>query len=123
MVNLRLIGVGFRAYVIKPKTIDKKDGYKKFLILKVGQSGITAYPIPNNVSVKCPKDAQSDKEPILLTSTDLQSLKTTVAEIKSYKYPDPYKGSGILECTRVQTKNGEEFVTETILRKQIKKKK
>ena len=95
----------------------------KFLVLKVGQSGETIYPIPNNILIHCPIDSKADKEPIVLVSDNLQALQTTVAEIKSYRIPDPYKGSGILKCTRLQKKNGEEFVTEYILRKQIKKKK
>ena len=123
LINLQFIGIGYRAYVIKPKAISPKDYCEKFLVLKVGQSGETIYPIPNNILIHCPIDSKADKEPIVLVSDNLQALQTTVAEIKSYRIPDPYKGSGILKCTRLQKKNGEEFVTEYILRKQIKKKK
>jgi len=122
LINLQLLGIGYRAYVVKPKT-KNNNYYDKFLVLKVGQSGDTVYPIPNDVKINCPVDAKADKEPIILTSQNLSSLKKAVAEIKSYRKLDVYKGSGILECERLQTAEGEQFITETILRKEIKKKK
>ena len=122
LVNLQLLGIGYRAYVIKSKK-NTNTAYDKFLVLKVGQSGNTVYPIPNDVNIHCPVDAKADKEPIILTSRNLASLQTTVAEIKSYRKLDVYKGSGILTCERIQTAEGEQFITEKILRKEIKKKK
>ena len=122
LVNLQLIGIGYRAFVVKPKKITE-NSFEKFLVLKVGQSGTTMYPIPNDVDIQCPVDAKADKEPITLTSNNLQSLQMATAQIKSYRRPDPYKGSGILKCDRIQTKTGEIFKTEFIIRKEIKKKK
>lgn len=122
LINLQLLGIGYRAYVIKQKQ-NIASKYNKFLALKVGQSGTTVYPIPNDINIHCPVDAKADKEPIILTSNNLSALKMTVAEIKSYRKLDVYKGSGILECKRIQTSEGEQFITENILRKEIKKKK
>ena len=93
-------------------------------MLKLGQSAITAYPIPVGVNIYCPTDQQqqAENQPLLLTSNNYQLLTSVVAEIKSYKVPDVYKGSGVFLCERLETEKGEEYLNETILRKVIKKK-
>ena len=91
-------------------------------MLKVGQSALTAYPIPAEINIYCPKDQQADKEALLLIGNNLQTLKQVGSEIKSYKKPDPYKGSGIYECERTETESGEILLNEKILRKIMKKK-
>ena len=154
-VNIRFVGVGFRAYVVKkpfkeaeenfifndsPSLLDNSDPLKgvsdnlrflhedngikslRFLILKVGQSALTAYPIPNSIQVYCPKDQQADKDAILLKGNNLQELKQMTAEIKSYRIPDPYKGSGIYTSQRIETDEGETFENERVFRKAMKKK-
>ena len=157
-VNVRFVGVGFRAYVVKKvfkdtdlslpvqfsqetfalegkdsikskkgdentRFLHEEDGKKalRFLMLKVGQS-LTAYPIPKGIGVYCPKDQQADKDAILLTGNNLQELKQITAEIKSYKTPDPYKGSGIYQSQRIETDEGEIFENEKVFRKVMKKK-
>lgn len=158
-VNVRFVGVGFRAYVVKKvfkntdpslsvqfpretfalegmdnikskkgdentRFLHEEDGKKalRFLMLKVGQSALTAYPIPKGIGVYCPKDQQADKDAILLTGNNLQELKQITAEIKSYKTPDPYKGSGIYQSQRIETDEGEIFENEKVFRKVMKKK-
>eukprot|EP01050_Picozoa_sp_SAG11_P028463 SAG11_NODE_7613_length_1121_cov_1.134051_1_plen_116_part_10 len=96
-INIRFVGVGFRAYVVKKKVAsslslqesvkegvsaskdndletdkfslaltntfaDQEDNFFRFLMLKVGQSALTAYPIPKDIKVYCPKDQQADKD-------------------------------------------------------------
>ena len=137
-MNIRFIGVGFRAYVVKREVSSLRDeessgvrsvvgtfgseGNIRFLMLKVGQSALTAYPIPTGIDIYCPKDQQADKEALLLIGNNLQTLKQVGSEIKSYKKPDPYKGSGIYECERIETESGEILLNEKILRKIMKKK-
>ena len=142
-VNIRFVGVGFRAYVIKKNfkdgssiatpenvflhkdldgTISSGGKGLRFLMLKVGQSALTAYPIPNSVQVYCPKDQQADKDAILLIGDNFQELKQMTAEIKSYKKPDPYKGSGVYHAQRIETDEGEDFENESVFRKVMKKK-
>ena len=143
-LNLRFVGVGFRGYIIKKiilrdqlsshqkdlasRWLDKsnQDGtsFIRILILKLGQSAITAYPIPVGVNIYCPTDQQqqAENQPLLLTSNNYQLLTSVVSEIKSYKVPDVYKGSGVFLCERLETEKGEEYLNETILRKVIKKK-
>jgi ribosomal protein L6P/L9E len=93
-------------------------------MLKLGQSAMTAYPIPANVNIYCPTDQQqqAENQPLLLTSTNYKLLTDVVSEIKSYKVPDVYKGSGVFLCERIETEKGEQYINETILRKVIKKK-
>eukprot|EP01051_Picozoa_sp_SAG22_P000122 SAG22_NODE_2_length_61565_cov_858.782010_58_plen_92_part_00 len=91
-------------------------------MIKVGQSALTAYPIRNSIDIYCPKDQQADKDALLLVGENLQELKQMAAEIKSYKKPDPYKGSGIYESQRIETEEGEFFENETVFRKVMKKK-
>jgi ribosomal protein L6P/L9E len=147
-VNLRFVGIGFRAYVltkhIKDLPIDfeskyihtlpegstnsssdsNSSGALKLLILKVGKSAITAYPIPAEVTIYCPTDQQqqASSQPLLLTSSNWKLLKDVASEIKSYKRPDPYKGSGIYLCDRFETESGEIYQNEFVKRKEIKKK-
>ena len=93
-------------------------------MLKVGKSAITAYPIPAEVKIFCPTDQQqqTNNEPLLLVSKNYKLLTSVAAEIKSYKVPDVYKGSGIFLCERLETSEGDDYINETILRKEIKKK-
>lgn len=143
-LNLRFMGVGFRGYIIKKivnvhklskeqqklasRWLDKSEhdgtSFIRVLMLKLGQSALTAYPIPVGVTVYCPTDQQqqADNQPLLLTSTDFKLLTSVAAEIKSYKIPDVYKGSGVFLCERLETEKGEQYLNETTLRKVIKKK-
>ena len=96
----------------------------EILMLKVGKSAITAYPIPAEVKIFCPTDQQqqTNNEPLLLVSKNYTLLTSVAAEIKSYKVPDVYKGSGIFLCERLETSEVDDYINETILRKEIKKK-
>lgn len=105
-VNLRFVGIGFRAYVLTKQIKDlpldfeskyihtlpegstncpsddsathnsssdsNSSGALKLLILKVGKSAITAYPIPAEVTIYCPTDQQqqASSQPLLLTSSN-----------------------------------------------------
>ena len=150
-LNLRFIGVGFRGYIVKKKVEtcsitqeqknfaisylrDTQDSntsrnevsefFIEILMLKVGKSAITAYPIPAEVKIFCPTDQQqqTNNEPLLLVSKNYTLLTSVAAEIKSYKVPDVYKGSGIFLCERLETSEVDDYINETILRKEIKKK-
>lgn len=93
-VNLEINGVGYRAAV---------EG--KVLKLNLGYSHDIEYPIPDDISMKCEKPTA-----ISITGRDKQRVGQIAAEIRSYRGPEPYKGKGI------------KYETETILRKEGKKK-
>ena len=93
-VNLEINVVGYRAAV---------DG--KNLKLALGYSHDIDYPIPDDVTMKCEKPTA-----ISITGRDKQIVGQLAAEIRSFRGPEPYKGKGI------------KYSTETILRKEGKKK-
>lgn len=92
--NLEINGVGYRAAV-----------QGKNLQLQVGYSHDVLYPIPEGITIKCEKPTS-----IAISGFDRQRVGQVAAEIRAYKQPEPYKGKGI------------KYDTETILRKEGKKK-
>ncbi len=93
-VNLEINGVGYRAAV-----------QGKALQLQLGFSHDVNYPIPDDVTIKCEKPTA-----ISITGKDRQRVGQIAAEIRAYRGPEPYKGKGV------------KYETETILRKEGKKK-
>ncbi|MFD2233107.1 50S ribosomal protein L6 [Phaeospirillum tilakii] len=93
-VNLEINGVGYRAAV---------EG--KTLKLALGYSHDVNYPIPEGITMKCDKPTA-----ISISGRDRQIVGQIAAEIRAFRGPEPYKGKGI------------KYETETILRKEGKKK-
>lgn len=76
---LRLVGVGYRWQVTGNK-LDLKLGFSHTIFLN----------IPSKLVVKCKKLT------MMLKSTDKQLLNEFISVLQHLKYPDPYKGKGIL---------------------------
>ncbi len=93
-VDLEINGVGYRANV---------QGSN--LVLQLGYSHEIVYPIPEGIEMKVEKQTA-----ISISGADKQRVGQIAAEIRSYRGPEPYKGKGI------------KYSTETILRKEGKKK-
>ena len=93
-VNLEINGVGYRAAVAGD-----------VLQLQLGYSHDVNYPIPADVAIKCEKPTS-----ISITGKDRQRVGQVAADIRAYRGPEPYKGKGV------------KYATETILRKEGKKK-
>jgi len=93
-INLEINGVGYRA-AVQGKTLQ----------LQLGFSHDVNYPIPEGITIKCEKPTS-----ISITGTDKQRVGQIAAEIRAYRGPEPYKGKGV------------KYETETILRKEGKKK-
>ncbi|OAN53826.1 50S ribosomal protein L6 [Paramagnetospirillum marisnigri] len=93
-VNLEINGVGYRAAV---------EG--KVLKLQLGYSHDIEYPIPDDITMKCEKPTA-----ISIFGRDKRQVGQIAAEIRAFRGPEPYKGKGI------------KYETETILRKEGKKK-
>ena len=93
-INLEINGVGYRAAV-----------QGKSLQLQLGFSHDVNYPIPDGITIKCEKPTA-----ISITGKDKQRVGQIAAEIRAYRGPEPYKGKGV------------KYETETILRKEGKKK-
>ncbi len=92
--TLEINGVGYRAAM-----------QGKSLQLSVGLSHEVNYPVPEGVSVECPKPTE-----IIISGIDKQRVGQVAAEIRSYRPPEPYKGKGI------------KYAGEYIFRKEGKKK-
>lgn len=93
-VNMEINGVGYRAAV---------QGQE--LVLQLGFSHDVKYPIPEGIAIKCDKPTT-----ISVSGYDKQKVGQVAAEIRGWKKPEPYKGKGI------------KYTTETVLRKEGKKK-
>jgi large subunit ribosomal protein L6 len=92
--NLEISGVGYRAAV-----------QGKNLQLQMGYSHDVLYPIPEGITIKCEKPTA-----VSISGFDKQKVGQVAAEIRAVRPPEPYKGKGI------------KYDTETILRKEGKKK-
>ena len=92
--SLEINGVGYRAAI-----------QGKELILQLGYSHEIKYPIPEGITVKAEKPTA-----LTISGADRQKVGQVAAEIRSFRGPEPYKGKGI------------KYDTETILRKEGKKK-
>jgi large subunit ribosomal protein L6 len=93
-VGLEINGVGYRAAV-----------QGKVLNLQLGYSHDINFPIPSDVTITCEKPTA-----ITVAGSDKQRVGAVAAEIRSFRRPEPYKGKGV------------KYATETIRRKEGKKK-
>ena len=79
--KLRLVGVGFKAFV--------KDDY---LMFKLGYSHESKYLIPNDIKITCSK-----LKGIIIAINGLERARVNqvAVEIRRFRIPDMYKGKGI----------------------------
>jgi large subunit ribosomal protein L6 len=92
--TLEISGVGYRA-AVQGKTLQ----------LQLGFSHDISFPIPDDIQIKCEKPTS-----ITISGADKQRVGQVAAEIRAFRPPEPYKGKGI------------KYETETIIRKEGKKK-
>ena len=78
-LNLKLIGVGYRASV-----------QNKLLVLNLGYSHTVNLEIPDVICVEVTQNTN-----INLKSYDKEQLGLFAAQIRSWRPPEPYKGKGI----------------------------
>jgi len=92
--ELELSGVGYRAQM---------QGNK--LRLSLGYSHDVDFPVPEGVTITCPKPTD-----VVVEGTDQQVVGQVAANIREWRPPEPYKGKGI------------RYKDEYIFRKEGKKK-
>lgn len=92
--DLEINGVGYRA------AVQGKD-----LVLQLGYTHDIKYPIPAGITIKTEKPTT-----ISITGANRQQIGQIAAELRAYRPPEPYKGKGV------------KYVSETIVRKEGKKK-
>ncbi len=93
-IDLEINGVGYRAAVDD-----------RVLTLQLGYSHDIKYPIPDGIEIACARPTQ-----IAVSGADKQRVGRVAAEIRGFRPPEPYKGKGV------------KYATETITRKEGKKK-
>jgi len=93
-VKLEINGVGYRA------AVEGND-----LVLALGYSHPVRYPIPEGISMKCERPTL-----IEISGADKQRVGQIASEIRAFRPPEPFKGKGV------------KYATETVLRKEGKKK-
>jgi len=86
--TLEINGVGYKAEIKGPK-----------LVLSLGYSHPIEFALPEGIAAKV------DKNQLILTGIDRQSLGQAASKIRSFRPPEPYKGKGI------------KYIEETITRK------
>lgn len=92
--NLEITGVGYKA------ALQGKD-----LVLNLGYSHEIRYPVPEGISIVCPKPTA-----ITISGISKEKVGKIASDIRGYRPPEPYKGKGI------------RYDDEKILRKEGKKK-
>jgi large subunit ribosomal protein L6 len=83
--KLKLIGIGFKCFILN---ISKKS----LLQLKLGYSHNIFFKIPDNVKIYCLKTNSK----IYISGNFYSYISQLSATIRSLKFPEPYKGKGIL---------------------------
>ena len=92
--ELEIQGVGYRAQM-----------QGNTLKLALGYSHDVEYPVPEGVTITCPRQTE-----IVIEGNDQQEVGQVAAEIRDWRAPEPYKGKGI------------RYKGEFIFRKEGKKK-
>ena len=77
--RLLLVGPGYKSAV--------QGGY---LVLRLGFSHDIIYAFPKLLSIQCPKE-----NVVEILGCDKQLVGQVVAEIRSFRKPEPYKGKGV----------------------------
>jgi len=78
--TVRIVGIGFKAAVVADK-----------LVLTLGFSHKVELPLDKDISIEIDKIGQL----MTLRSTDKFKLGNFCAKIRTYREPEPYKGTGI----------------------------
>lgn len=96
--KLKLVGVGFRASILKISDLD-------ILYFKLGYSHSVYFKIPKNLKIFCLK---SNK--LFILGNSYLFVTQIAALIRSYKIPEPYKGKGVLYATeKIVLKEGKKI--------------
>jgi large subunit ribosomal protein L6 len=77
--TLDIEGVGYRAAV-----------QGRTLVLTLGYSHDVNYPIPDGITIACPRPTE-----VVISGIDRQRVGQVAAEIRDWRPPEPYKGKGV----------------------------
>ena len=98
--KLKLVGVGYKVFEINNNNSDYN-----LLHFKLGYSHNIYFKIPHNLNITT---RQSTK--LFLSGYNSNLVSRIASIIKNYKYPEPYKGKGILYSDEIiQLKEGKKI--------------
>jgi len=80
-IQLNLVGVGYRAENTGPEEVTFKLGYSKPILMKQDSRAVVNILKPTILQIR---------------GSDIQKVAQKVANIRKLRYPEPYKGKGIL---------------------------
>lgn len=86
---LRLVGVGYRAFIEERPRKAEFEG-QKFVCLKLGFTHPVEEPVPRGMKVSTPQPTR-----ILVEGIDREQVMSLAARIRRWRRPEPYKGKGI----------------------------
>ena len=86
---LRLVGVGYRAFIEERPRKAEYPG-QKFVCLKLGFTHPVEEPVPLGMKVSTPQPTR-----ILLEGINREEVMSLAARIRQWRRPEPYKGKGI----------------------------
>lgn len=93
--KLKFIGIGYKTF-----SVDKFEN--QLMLMKLGFSHPIYFKIPKNLSIFCLKQTK-----IFIYGSEYQYLSQTASQIQQLKFPEPYKGKGILyDNTKIKLKEG-----------------
>lgn len=93
--KLKFIGVGYKAFEVH-------DFENQVLLFKLGYSHDLYFKIPENLEISSLKYTK-----LFISGFSYNKITQASALIQSYKYPEPYKGKGILyENQKIKLKEG-----------------
>lgn len=107
LMNSAVVGVteGFKKNLKLEGTGYKAEMKGQVLNLTLGLSHPVNYEIPKSISVKIPPESKGTV--IQMESYDKEVLGQTVANLQSFRPPEPYKGKGVqLEGQKIRRKAG-----------------
>jgi large subunit ribosomal protein L6 len=107
LINSAVVGVtdGFKKNLKLEGTGYKAELKGQMLNLTLGLSHPVNYELPKSVSAKIPPESKGTV--IQLESFDKEALGQTVANLQSFRPPEPYKGKGVqVEGQKIRRKAG-----------------
>lgn len=96
--KLNFVGVGYRVF-------DVENFKNQIFMLKLGYSHNIYFKKPLDINVFCLKLTK-----LFIFGNSYQEISKTASLIRSFKYPEPYKGKGILyENEKITLKEGKKI--------------
>jgi large subunit ribosomal protein L6 len=107
LINAAVVGVseGYKKNLKLEGTGYKAELKGQMLNLSLGLSHPVSYEIPKAISLKIPPESKGTV--IQMESFDKELLGQTVANLQSFRPPEPYKGKGVqVEGQKIRRKAG-----------------